>query len=407
MRRTAMILLLAVLLLAAGFLLGTYQGQPVRNFFSPATPSTDTPTKSVSDSSPVSALGYLQPATGVVSVGGIPGDRIERIFVTPGKPVKAGDRLVQFSSYQERARELEVARKQVLAARLRMSQIDKAETAKMGELTEQKNRAGLTADLKTETDRLQLPALEANFNLANRVLTALESLDPSRAQVSMQDLEKARAELSAARARLESARAAEKTTTRQRVSEERAIDRAIEAARAEFNLNRASVGLELYQEQEKLAELRLERALLKAERSGIILRVLSHEGDTVGQEPILQLADVSEMVVVAKVDVHDIRRLAEGVRPPDSRVRAEVRAGKLLPEPLVGLLTDPRSIETIVARASMTGLSPRADADRRVIDVRVPLNAESAAVAREYIGLEVTVTFRPEKPPAARPASKP
>jgi HlyD family secretion protein len=58
---------------------------------------------------------------------------------------------------------------------------------------------------------------------------------------------------------------------------------------------------------------------------------------------------------------------------------------------LVGTVTDASRVATVVAKNVLTPLGPREDADRRVVEVEVELDAAAAAVAKDYIGLQVRV----------------
>jgi HlyD family secretion protein len=134
---------------------------------------------------------------------------------------------------------------------------------------------------------------------------------------------------------------------------------------------------------------------LIAPTGGRVVRFLSHPGDTVTTQPVLQLAETNKMVVLAEVyesDVGKVRQWLSGGKPVKAEVDMRVLSdGKKL----TGTVADASKVATVVAKNILTPLGPREDADRRVVEVEVELDAASAAIAKDYIGLQVRVTLRP------------
>jgi HlyD family secretion protein len=141
----------------------------------------------------------------------------------------------------------------------------------------------------------------------------------------------------------------------------------------------------------KIAERRLEATQIKAPVAGQILKVIGHEGDTIGNLPILQLADTSAMVVSAEVYETDVQQLNAWLEDGPSVVTITSRA---LDKLLNGELRQ-HQIARLIGKNQLFSLNPREDVDRRVVEVSVDLRPDSVELASRYVGLEVQVEFQP------------
>ena len=113
-----------------------------------------------------------------------------------------------------------------------------------------------------------------------------------------------------------------------------------------------------------------------------------------GIEPILQMADLSAMTTIAEVYESDIERLSKWVQA--GPVKAEIK-NPALPRPLSGVVRSEQDISRMIAKNQVFAMGPREDADRRVIEVVVHLNADAIVDASRFVWLQVTVTLEPGK----------
>jgi HlyD family secretion protein len=130
--------------------------------------------------------------------------------------------------------------------------------------------------------------------------------------------------------------------------------------------------------------------------TGTVLRVPGHAGEGTGSQPILELAAGDAIVAVAEVYEDDLGRLYNGLKKLGS-VPATVHARALegsRTNPLTGHV-EPDHVGRLVVHNQLLSLNPRADQDRRVVQVRVLLDPESAERARKFIGLQVNVLLKP------------
>jgi len=117
------------------------------------------------------------------------------------------------------------------------------------------------------------------------------------------------------------------------------------------------------------ARAELEELTVRAPATGRVLRIYSLPGEEVSSKGILELAKTDRMYVVAEVYETDIGRVRVGQKA--------VISGELLPEKLKGKVT---IIEAQVSKSELLPLEPTSFADTRVIKVKILLeNGERAA----------------------------
>ena len=341
----------------------------------------------------VAALARLEPAGGVVSINGTPGDRLQELKVQLGQQVAKGDELAVLESHSLRQGELDLAETQLREARLRKTAEEHYADAMQDEADLAEEQAKLQ-ELDAAAQRQKIAALQAARTAAQQDLDRLESVRsadgdaPGTKIVSDQQLahqrlasDKAANELSAAEDEFEKLR--------------RSIDlahREAAAKRKTAEANRARipsiVQIESLEKQVELARRRLDLTTLRAPSDGQILKISLSEGETLAQQPVLQMADTSRMVAVAEIYEDDVRRIR-----PDEKARVESKA---LGATLSGHVT---FIGSMVAKNTVTGLDPTANTDRRVVEARILLDDNREA--RRLINLQVTAFIPAKASPAA------
>ena len=137
----------------------------------------------------------------------------------------------------------------------------------------------------------------------------------------------------------------------------------------------------------ELAREQLARTQLLAPQDGTILQILVREGELVCPLPILRLANVRQMVVVAEVHKSDIKRLQLGQK---ARIQSDAFRAPYHSQGLYGTVVQ---IGRMITAPKLGGLSPSARIKKRVIEVRIQLDPQDAEQAAEFVGMEVDVTF--------------
>ncbi|AWM40491.1 ABC exporter membrane fusion protein [Gemmata obscuriglobus] len=381
--RTVSMLLIGLTALAAGaaggYFLSGRARQPASSSDAPGGPA---------NSDRVTALGRLQPEGGVVPVYGPPGDRIAKLYpVAVGQPLNVNAPIAELASRRDRLQEVQVARTQLDEATAAHAAAKRAGEKKIAAAGAELNQAKANKVSDLAALDAKLKAVELQSQTAAKQVDRLRSLKTAPEDLERVELLKAQAdaELSATRA------TRDKTQTTYEETEKAAQAR-IAAAKAELDEALARTPIKSSAEKVQLAEQLAELTILKAPVSGVVLKVSGREGMPTGTEPILQLADLTKMTAVAEVYESDVARLAGWVR--GGPVSAEV-TNPALPKPLAGAVRSEADVTRMIARNQVFAMGPREDADRRVVEVVVHLDAASSADAGRFVGLQVTVAFAP------------
>jgi HlyD family secretion protein len=344
----------------------------------------------------VAALGRIQPAGGVVPVYGPPGDRIAEMKpLAPGDKLKAGDPIAVLASRDIRAAELKVAEVQLDEAKATIAAAREAGKKKI-------EAAKAEIDQALAGEKADLAALDAKAALvtkqreaAARQLARLDALRSEGVKVADEDAEKVRLLIDQADAELAATAAARTKAAASYAGSRTAAEARVKAAEAELAEAEAKAPVKSGEEKLAVARQLLDLTTLKAPIDGVVLRVAGRTGQPTGAaEPVLQMAALGEMVVVAEVYESDVDRLAGWVKAGPVPVEATHPA---LPRPLKGAVGSEADLSRMLARNQDFPLGPREDADRRVVEVTARLDAESAAVAARFVGLQVTATFAPAR----------
>jgi HlyD family secretion protein len=329
----------------------------------------------------VVALARLEPAGGVIELGGTPGDKIEKLLVRPGQPVKRDDELIVFESRTLRTFDVEAAESQFDEATKRL----KAEQTHADALvrTAQLGIESLVLDeLELAAQRARLTALDKALELARRDYDRLSKLDAKI--TSAQELE--HAALMRARAESEQIAASELIKKLEvgrdvrRREAEATLDQA-QAARAKVD---ASIPVESLDKALAAARERLRLATLRSPIDGVILETPADEGDVVGQMPLVRLGDLRSMVALAEVFETQVAEIRVGQRA--------VITADALSKPIIGKV---ERIGSVVGGNKLASLDLRRTTDNRVVEVRIALDDPTAAA--RLIHLQVTATI--ETPP--------
>jgi HlyD family secretion protein len=346
----------------------------------------------------VVALGRLDPAGGVISISAVPGERLLEFAggVKEGATVGSGEVLGRLASHEMRRRQL-----QAIAARLELGKQEQEHERKVAAAQlEQARAAEAQASAKLNEvvgQRETLETLSEAAAIAREDLTRLRVLsetDPdlvSAHKLRRQENATARAE-SEARAAWSSYPLAVE-----------AAEKSVEAAEANVRLAEQTIAqlvdvdptevvlreLEVAEEGLHQAEIFAPGTVEEGERYRV-LKILMQPGELVTQLPILQVADVSQMVCVAEVYEADIKELQVGQR---ATIRSSALSGEYGEK---GLRGEVRRIGTIVSNPDLESRNPLAPVDRSVVDVEVvldPTDVQGIAEAASRIGLQVTVEF--------------
>lgn len=341
----------------------------------------------------VTALARLEPEDGVVDISGTPGDRLQELKVKVGDQVKTGDTLAVLESRTLREAELEMAQAQLADAEKRGEAEQKyaaalQQEAQLARKQAQLERLEIAAQHeKIDGFKISLASVEDDLKRLEKLRESASSTDSSI--VSDQQLEhqrtlkdKTQKELAAAESQLK------KLEDTIALSEQQAEAKVQTAAANQARIP-STLALDSLRKSVELARRRLELTTIRAPSDGEILKVMLSAGETLAQQPILEMADTSRMVAVAEIYEDDALHVKEGAA---ASVDSEA-----LEQPIAGTVS---YIGSMVAKNTVMSLTPTASADLRVVEARIRL--EPSPEAKRLINLQVTVSISVE--PAAQTA---
>ncbi|WP_144183424.1 HlyD family efflux transporter periplasmic adaptor subunit [Elioraea rosea] len=301
----------------------------------------------------VGALGRVEPASRIRRVtraAGAEGVRILSIEVGEGEEVEAGRLLARFDDLPKKQAALERAEAQVALADARLSRL---------------LAAGRDTEIAAARARVAAAAAaeESARREADRAARLLRSVAGNEATWD-------RARFAAAQATAERTRAEADLAT---LLSPRDEDLAV--ARAELTAAEAAA-----------REARADRdtAQLVAPIAGRVLKVHARAGEKVGEDGVLELADLDALDVVAEVFETDLPRVRQGAR-------AEV----IVPGEAQRFGATVRQIGWMVGRSAVVSADPVASIDARVVEVRLALEQPGIEALARRSNMQVQVRILP------------
>lgn len=301
----------------------------------------------------VGALGRVEPASRVRKLsqpGGFSVNRVGRLLVSEGQSVAEGELLAELSDAMQKDAAVVQAEAALAEARARL-----AKTL----------AAGRTSEIEAQEARIR--ALWAVEDMARRDAERAEKLATTGAGATAA-AERNRS--AAARAAAERAEAKAQLDTLSRPRPEDVAVAEAQVLNAEATLKRARADADL--------------SRVHAPISGVILKIHAFTGDPIGNDGLLEMADLSRIDIVADVYETDLPRLrsgasAEVIVPGDSqRYRATVR-----------------EIGWLVRRGTQANADPIAAVDARTVEVRLALAEPGRDALRRRTNMQVQVTIQP------------
>jgi HlyD family secretion protein len=384
--------------------------------------STNLATTPVSNTK-ISALGRLEPETKVLKLAppsSSEDDRLLELRVEEGETVKAGDIIAVLDSRDRLQNEQAQAQAQVTTSKYKLAQVRAG--AKTGEINAQvfevsRLEAQRQGDLIVQRQSIaKLEAqLQGDLKAQNATLKRL-SAELRNAQVEYQRYKKLHLEGATSQSFLDSKRLSldtiqeqvneaqailSRTSTianRQRSELQATLTRTAKTSYSEIDSAKASlekiaevrpVDIQVAQSELanatstlKRAETALEKSYIRAPIAGQVLRINSHAGEKPSDKGIIELAQTDQMIVVAEVYQTDIAKVKSG---QSVTVTSQGFSDELEGEVYqVGRQVSPQIISTN---------QPGENLDRRVVEVKVRLNAKARQKVAGLTYLQVQAVF--------------
>ena len=353
-------------------------------------------TSSDSGSTPrrsIVALGTLQPRDGIIQISSpLVGYHVKQVLVQEGQSVKAGDALVELDDAPAKS-EYAVAASQLTEAMERQqAEVDLAkQRVAAAELALQQATEGRQLELDAQKSRVSVA--EARKKQAARDLERVDELSKLPEKLAAdQQVEQQQLLLDAAAAEEEAGRAALKRLEQSLTFQEQTANAELRAAKQSLVLAEKGTGIESLRRRVEMSELKLKQTTITAPATGVILGVNSHPGEVVAQQPLLQVANLDNLVCDAEVDTGDVPYL-------QGNQKAMIRGRTFQGETLDGTV---ERVGNQVAPAGLRPLDPRQPVDRNVTKVVVLIDSKKAARLinlsgkdrrSALVGLQVEVVF--------------
>tara|TARA_Y100001968_G_C19337078_1_gene707478 strand:- start:305 stop:1081 length:777 start_codon:yes stop_codon:yes gene_type:complete len=139
--------------------------------------------------------------------------------------------------------------------------------------------------------------------------------------------------------------------------------------------------------ERKGVEFDLENSYLKSPINGLLLKVITREGERPGPDGVVEVGASQFMEALIEVYESDVNRVSIG-----QKVFLTSENGGFNGT-LSGLVD---RISPQVRQRKVLATDPTGDADARVVEVRVKLDVDSAILVRRLTGMKVIARFEPE-----------
>jgi HlyD family secretion protein len=248
----------------------------------------------------VGALGHIRPSGGFINVGVPSGNCIMDILVKPGDVVKRGAPLVILQGINQDTSAFALAQLSVKEADELGKRAIELQRLRVKEADELGKRA-------IELKKLEIIKAKLDYDYSEGVLKRL--VEGGSQTYSAQQKDDCEYKVKATRAQLDLAA---------QELDRLILDRKIKLDLATQELNRLIVNHEISVSRARLnleaVGKKMKSSTLTAPVEGTILEVLQHVGETTGGRPIIRMANLQQMDVVAEVFQGDILKLSPGMK---------------------------------------------------------------------------------------------
>ena len=375
----------------------------------------------------IAALGYLEPLGEVIQLSApafMEGARVKKLLVKRGQQVKAGQIIAIIDNSDRLTAILEEAKTNVKVANARLQQVKAG--VKQGEITAQKSKfqatqaelqgqiatqkatiASLKYDLEGQenTQKAVIQRIESELKNAQTECSRYENLYIDGAiSTSQKDnicLQKEIKEnqLKEAKSTLNQII----TTKQEQINQATAnLNRTINTVSRQINQEKATLAavsevrptdvilantqLEAAQKAVKTAQANLDLSYVRSPQNGQIIKIHTWTGELVNNKGIVSIGNTQQMYVTTEIYETDINKVKLGQI-------ATIKADGIVEE-LTGIVDE---IGLEISSKNVLGTDPVADADARVVEVKIKLNPQDSIKVSRLTNLQVNVIINPGK----------
>jgi HlyD family secretion protein len=165
-----------------------------------------------------------------------------------------------------------------------------------------------------------------------------------------------------------------------------------EGAQAELDAAQAakkqvlnSIAVASLEKKAELAKTQMDQTVITAPANGTVLRIFTREGEIISNKPIVQMADLNELICVAEVYEGDLPRIHV------DQVAEIVSQGFPSGRKVAGKVS---RIGGMISTPELRSLDPFAPTDRHVVEVEIRFPADAIPEEARLANLQVEVTIK-------------
>jgi HlyD family secretion protein len=341
----------------------------------------------------VVALGRIEPASRVVQVSA---GRIERLMVAKGDRVEAGQILAYLDRYAVRQAERDLAASQLAEAQSQLAAQRNLGQAQVQEATTRIGQIDGPEQAAIAAQAAAVQSLQAQLNVAEIDLARFQQLHSSGA-IARQELDRQQATVNRLRADVANAKATQQRLEQARITDITNAEAQLAAVQANTTLAQLQSRVDSAAQTLALAESQLTLTVVRSPQTGQVLDIQAYPGEAVspGGGPILSLGDTRQMFVVTEVYETDIGRVRLG-QPATITSR-----NGAFPGTLTGTVAE---IGLQIAKNDVIDDDPAANADARVVEVRVRIDQGEVVAALTNLQVDVAIDIQASPSPTLAPS---
>jgi HlyD family secretion protein len=301
-----------------------------------------------SPSGKISCVGRIEPKNDVVKIAASPyfgQSVISQLLVKEGDDVKMGQELAVLDSHARAEAEFEQIKSQMKVAESRLAEL----------------LAGRPSQI--EAQKADVSRLTAQSQLQQKERDRIRKLH-ERGVISTSEMDAQQTTAESAEQGLRQAEETLSSMTKLYPVELKTAEAHLREAEA--NMNRAKIVFEM--------------ATVRSPISGRVLKIHAHPGERVDENGVLEIGDLSQMYVVAEVYETDVRFVKVG---QSAKVTSTAFEGEIL-----------GTVEQVgwkVGRNDVLHVDPAANADLRVVEVKIRLDDAHKAANLIYLQANVLI----------------